>query len=40
VIDVIQLTSGNNRFDVNGYLPGVQSIPCPGARHLATYFHY
>jgi hypothetical protein len=40
VIDVIQLTSGYTRFDTDGYLPGTQSIPCPGARHLATYFHY
>ncbi len=40
VLDVIQLTSGYTRFDTDGYLPGTQSIPCPGARHLATYFHY
>jgi hypothetical protein len=38
VIDVIQLTSGNTRFDTDGYLPGTQSIPCPGARYLSTYF--
>jgi len=40
VLDVIQLSSGYTRFDTDGYLPGTQSIPCPGARHLATYFHY
>lgn len=40
VIDVISLTSGYVRFDTDGYLPGKQSIPCPGARHLATYYHY
>jgi len=40
VLDVISLASGFTRFDTDGYLPGVQSIPCPGARHLATYYHY
>jgi hypothetical protein len=38
VIDVIALTSGFNRFDTDLYLPGIQSIPCPGARFLSTYF--
>jgi hypothetical protein len=38
VIDVIALTSGFNRFDADLYTPGTQSIPCAGARFLATYF--
>ena len=38
VVDVISLTSGFTRFDTDLYTSGVQSIPCPGARFLATYF--
>jgi hypothetical protein len=38
VIDVIALSSGFARFDTDKYEPGVQSIPCSGARFLATYF--
>jgi DNA-binding beta-propeller fold protein YncE len=38
VVDVISLTSGFNRFDTDLYLPGTQSIPCPGARFLSSYF--
>ena len=37
-IDVIALTSGYTRFDVDGYTPGVQSVPCPGVRYVIDYW--
>jgi len=40
VIDVIALTSGFTRFDTDKYLTGTQSIPCPGARFLGSYFRH
>jgi hypothetical protein len=40
VVDVIALTSGFQRFDTDLYEVGIQSIPCPGARFLCTYFRH
>jgi hypothetical protein len=40
VIDVISMTSGYARFDTDKYEPGVQSVPCSGARFLCTFFRH
>jgi len=37
VVDVIFLSSGFQRFDTDPFLPGVQSIPVPGAIGLMDY---
>ena len=38
VIDVISLRSGFQRFDTDPHMPGIQSIPAPGAQVVVDYF--
>jgi DNA-binding beta-propeller fold protein YncE len=38
VVDVINVQSGNLRFDTDPYLPGTQSIPVPGVSAVVDYW--
>lgn len=39
-VDVLEIGSGLQRFDVNIFEPGIQSIRASGATHLCDYFRY
>ncbi len=38
VVDVISLDAGFQRYDTDAYLPGVQSVPAPGAIAVSDYW--